>query len=240
MTLVLLVYRVCWKNCTSKLFYTQGWVAKLGFNILLFVYLLFILLFLQRFAKKHYFRMSGEKSSKEYVKWPYELIGICVDWNACFLLTITVLCALVFSMYVVASNLGGRRSFLLHPDVVTAGVSGWCRPADRESGEPEVAGGFLSPLLGVMAAVIFWEWIIHVATTRLPSPPRNVAPGLHVSLMPSPPRPLHNSAGTGEAAMCRRSRSLTPGTMQRRCGGGGEEGQMQWRWKMGRWRGGRV
>lgn len=38
--------------------------------------------------------------------------------------------------------------------------AGWCRPADGESGEsggPEVAGGFLSPLLGVMAAVIFWD-----------------------------------------------------------------------------------
>lgn len=59
-----------------------------------------------------------------------------------------------------ASHLGGRQPFLQHPAVVTAGVAGWCRPADRESGEsggPEVAGGFLSSLLGVMAAVIFWD-----------------------------------------------------------------------------------
>lgn len=118
------------------------------------------------------------------------------------------------------------QAFLQHPIVVTADVVAWCWPADRESGEsgePEVAGGFLSPLLGVMAAVIFWDWIIHVATTRLLSPPRNVAPGLHVSLMLSPLRPFHNSAGTGEAAMCRCSRSLTPGKRQRRCAEGGAD-----------------
>ena len=101
------------------------------------------------------------------------------------------------------SLFSGQQALFSQRSVVNASVAGLCRAADRG----RVAGqrwqvaschqswrdGFCD-ILGLNN--------LHRNNTS-PLATAKCGSWLHVSLMPSPPNPFHNSAATGEAAMCR-------------------------------------
>lgn len=124
--------------------------------------------------------------------------------------------------------LSGWQAVFPQRPVVTTGVAGLCRAGDKG----RVAGQRWQ------VASCHHSWrdgccdILGLNNLRCnntsPLATAKCGSWLHVSLMPSPPNPLHNSAGTGEAAMCRRTAHWHQGRRE------GDRGRMQWRWKMGR------